>query len=489
VQVFADAHGTTVHLAERECSLQRRHQKVIEEAPAPLLTAHADGESLRARLGEAAVQAAASVGYVGAGTVEFLVSDENPDEFFFMEMNTRLQVEHPVSEEVVRVAGQQQDFVELQVRVAAGEPLGFTQEDVTVSGAAVEARVYAEDPANGFLPSTGQVLTFVAPQGEGVRVDSLLQGEDPDCQPEVTGFYDPMIAKVITRGADRAEALDRLDAALKDTVLTGVTSNLAWLRHLASLPEVREGRLTTTLIDGMDDWSAPELDEDTLTAAAGALAAAGADTAEEAEARQTFSRPRGGHGAWAAGDAWRAAGAPAPSLSIEADGVCRSVRPAAVVAEDADGHGVATGSGESGSPAQGSPGPAADAAQILVHPADPRTAWVRRDGFTWRVHRQSRAERLEAARSAAAARRVPEGAGSPESRTPMPGTVVAVHVATGDRVEAGAHLADVEAMKMEHPITAALAGTVTVHVAVGDSVPAQGLVASIEPDAAADTAG
>ncbi|WIK82475.1 biotin carboxylase N-terminal domain-containing protein [Micrococcus lylae] len=474
VQVFADSLGTTVHLAERECSLQRRHQKVIEEAPAPLLTAHADGEALRARLGDAAVQAATSVGYVGAGTVEFLVSDDNPDEFFFMEMNTRLQVEHPVSEEVVRVRGEQQDFVELQVRVAAGEPLGFVQEDVTVEGAAVEARVYAEDPANGFLPSTGQVLTFVAPQGEGVRVDSLMHVEDPDSQPEVIGFYDPMIAKVITRGADRAEAMERLDAALKDTVLTGVTSNLAWLRHLAALPEVRQGRLTTTMIHGMDEWSAPELDADTLAAAAGALAEVDVDTAHEGAARQTFARPRGGHGAWAAGDAWRSVGAPAPTLSVEVDGVRHSISPVPVVAEEADEHGAATDA----------PEPAVDAAEILVHPADPRTAWVRRDGFTWRVHRQTRAERLESARSAAAARLVPEGAGSPEARTPMPGTVVAVHVATGDRVEAGEHLADVEAMKMEHPITAALAGTVTVHVSQGDSVPAQGLVATVEPDAA-----
>ncbi|PZQ78947.1 MAG: acetyl/propionyl-CoA carboxylase subunit alpha, partial [Micrococcus luteus] len=258
VQVFADAHGATVHLGERECSLQRRHQKVIEEAPAPLLTGLAHGAELRERLGRAAVDAAVSVGYRGAGTVEFLVSDENPDEFFFMEMNTRLQVEHPVSEEVVRVRGQRLDFVELQLRIAAGGPLGFAQEDVTLDGAAVEARVYAEDPANGFLPSTGPVLRWREPAGEGVRVDTLLLPSRPaeerafgsgpqtgpaagavdpvdvdGAQPEITGFYDPMIAKLIARGADRAEALDRLDAALADTVLFGVRSNLGWLRELA----------------------------------------------------------------------------------------------------------------------------------------------------------------------------------------------------------------------------------------------------------------
>ncbi|MBN6768817.1 biotin carboxylase N-terminal domain-containing protein, partial [Micrococcus luteus] len=309
VQVFADAHGATVHLGERECSLQRRHQKVIEEAPAPLLTGLAHGAELRERLGRAAVDAAVSVGYRGAGTVEFLVSDENPDEFFFMEMNTRLQVEHPVSEEVVRVRGQRLDFVELQLRIAAGEPLGFAQEDVSLDGAAVEARVYAEDPANGFLPSTGPVLRWREPAGEGVRVDTLLLPSRPaeerafgsvltirdddgalweglaapdSAQPEITGFYDPMIAKLIARGADRAEALDRLDAALADTVLFGVCSNLGWLRELAARADVRAGRLTTELIDGLEAWTAPALPEDLAALAAEALA----DVSEDAAAAE-----------------------------------------------------------------------------------------------------------------------------------------------------------------------------------------------------------
>ncbi|WP_283111278.1 acetyl-CoA carboxylase biotin carboxylase subunit [Micrococcus luteus] len=320
VQVFADAHGATVHLGERECSLQRRHQKVIEEAPAPLLTGLAHGAELRERLGRAAVDAAVSVGYRGAGTVEFLVSDENPDEFFFMEMNTRLQVEHPVSEEVVRVRGQRLDFVELQLRIAAGEPLGFAQEDVTLDGAAVEARVYAEDPANGFLPSTGPVLRWREPAGEGVRVDTLLLPSRPTeerafgsgpatavgavdpvdvdgAQPEITGFYDPMIAKLITRGADRTEALERLDAALADTVLFGVRSNLGWLRELAARTDVRTGRLTTELIDGLEAWTAPALPEDLAALAAEALA----DVSEDAAAAERR----------AAGTAWagRTAGA------------------------------------------------------------------------------------------------------------------------------------------------------------------------------------
>ena len=482
VQVFADAHGATVHLGERECSLQRRHQKVIEEAPAPLLTGLAHGAELRERLGRAAVDAAVSVGYRGAGTVEFLVSDENPDEFFFMEMNTRLQVEHPVSEEVVRVRGQRLDFVELQLRIAAGGPLGFAQEDVTLDGAAVEARVYAEDPANGFLPSTGPVLRWREPAGEGVRVDTLLlpsQGEErafgtvltirddegalweglaaPDgAQPEITGFYDPMIAKLIARGADRAEALDRLDAALADTVLFGVRSNLGWLRELAAREDVRTGRLTTELIDGLEAWTAPALPEDLAALAAEALA----DVSEDAAAAEH----RAAGTAWARADGWRGAGAPQPGMRVrvgDEDRILTAPAADAEVDEDA--------------------GALAGVNLLAGDPRDPRSAWLHRDGAAWQVRRLTRAEVVEAARAAAAARRAPAGAASPEARTPMPGTVVAVSVATGDTVAAGQELAVVEAMKMEHPVTAAVAGVVTVHVAEGDAVAAQALIAVVEP--------
>ncbi|PLA46426.1 acetyl/propionyl/methylcrotonyl-CoA carboxylase subunit alpha [Micrococcus luteus] len=482
VQVFADAHGATVHLGERECSLQRRHQKVIEEAPAPLLTGLAHGAELRERLGRAAVDAAMSVGYRGAGTVEFLVSDENPDEFFFMEMNTRLQVEHPVSEEVVRVRGQRLDFVELQLRIAAGEPLGFAQEDVTLDGAAVEARVYAEDPANGFLPSTGPVLRWREPAGEGVRVDTLLlpaQGEErafgsvltirddegalweglaaPDgAQPEITGFYDPMIAKLIARGADRAEALDRLDAALADTVLFGVRSNLGWLRELAAREDVQAGRLTTELIDGLEAWTAPALPEDLTALAAEALA----DVSEDAAAAER----RAAGTAWARADGWRGIGAPQPGMRVrvgDEDRILTAPAADAEVDEDA--------------------GALAGVNLLAGDPRDPRSAWLHRDGAAWQVRRLTRAEVVEAARAAAAARRAPAGAASPEARTPMPGTVVAVSVDTGDTVAAGQELAVVEAMKMEHPVTAAVAGVVTVHVAEGDSVAAQTLIAVVEP--------
>ncbi|WP_131757887.1 acetyl-CoA carboxylase biotin carboxylase subunit, partial [Actinomadura fibrosa] len=234
IQVFADAHGNAVHLGERECSLQRRHQKIVEEAPSPLLDAAA-----RERMGAAAVAAARAVGYVGAGTVEYIVSADRPDEFFFMEMNTRLQVEHPVTELVTGL-----DLVELQLRVAAGAPLPFAQDGVRLGGHAIEARVYAEDPARGFLPTGGRVLALNEPDVPGVRVDSGL-----DTATEVGGSYDPMLAKVIVHGADRAEALHRLDRALASYTLLGVPTNVAFLRALLRHPDVVSGDLDTGLVE------------------------------------------------------------------------------------------------------------------------------------------------------------------------------------------------------------------------------------------------
>ncbi|WP_019694669.1 acetyl-CoA carboxylase biotin carboxylase subunit, partial [Mycobacterium avium] len=234
VQILADAHGNVVHLGERECSLQRRHQKVIEEAPSPLL----DPET-RARIGAAACNTARSVDYVGAGTVEFIVSADRPDEFFFMEMNTRLQVEHPVTEAVTGL-----DLVEWQLRVAAGEKLVFAQDDIELRGHAIEARVYAEDPARGFLPTGGRVLGVFEPSGDGVRVDSsLLPGT------VVGSDYDPMLSKVIAHGADRDEALARLDRALSHTAILGVQTNVEFLRFLLADERVRAGDLDTALLD------------------------------------------------------------------------------------------------------------------------------------------------------------------------------------------------------------------------------------------------
>ncbi|WP_353707173.1 biotin carboxylase N-terminal domain-containing protein [Cellulosimicrobium sp. ES-005] len=240
VQVLADTHGTVVHLGERECSLQRRHQKVVEEAPSPLLTAEQ-----RARMGEAACEVARSVGYVGAGTVEFLVPAARPDEFFFIEMNTRLQVEHPVTEMVTGL-----DLVALQLRVAAGAPLGVAQDDVVLRGHAVEARLYAESPERGFLPATGSVLVYDddgVPAGPGaspLRLDSGISAGAV-----VGGHYDPMLAKAVAWGESRDEAVDRLDGLLARTVVLGVETNTAFLRSLLADGDVRAGRLDTGLID------------------------------------------------------------------------------------------------------------------------------------------------------------------------------------------------------------------------------------------------
>ncbi|MGA4779321.1 biotin carboxylase N-terminal domain-containing protein [Cellulosimicrobium sp. AB352] len=240
VQVLADTHGTVVHLGERECSLQRRHQKVVEEAPSPLLTAEQ-----RARMGEAACEVARSVGYVGAGTVEFLVPAASPDEFFFIEMNTRLQVEHPVTEMVTGL-----DLVALQLRVAAGEPLGLAQSDVVLRGHAVEARLYAESPERGFLPATGSVRVYDdgdAPAGPGaspLRLDSGISAGAV-----VGGHYDPMLAKAVAWGETRDEAVERLDGLLARTVVLGVETNTAFLRSLLADDDVRAGRLDTGLID------------------------------------------------------------------------------------------------------------------------------------------------------------------------------------------------------------------------------------------------
>ena len=245
IQVLADAHGRVAHLGERECSLQRRHQKIIEESPSPLLT-----PERREAMGRAAIEAARSVGYVGAGTIEFIVpgtadapaaADDDSFEFFFMEMNTRLQVEHPVTELVYGL-----DLVEWQLRVAAGERLPFPADAVPAAagGHAVEARVYAEDPARGFLPTGGQVLALREPAGPHVRVDSGLAPGTA-----VTSAYDPMLSKVIAWGPDRPSALRRLDAALAATVILGVATNVSYLRTLLTAPDVQAGRLDTGLAE------------------------------------------------------------------------------------------------------------------------------------------------------------------------------------------------------------------------------------------------
>ena len=233
VQVFGDMHGNVVHLFERECSVQRRHQKIIEETPSPLLT-----PELREKMGEAAVRAAKAVGYYNAGTVEFIF-DPDLSSFFFLEMNTRLQVEHPVTELVTGL-----DLVHLQIRIANGEPLPFQQSDLTQRGHAIECRIYAEDPASGFLPSTGKLLQFIEPRGPGIRVDSgYTMGSD------VTHFYDPLLAKLIVYGESRDLAVQRMQAALKDFVVHGVVTNIDFLQSVLSHPDFKNGQVTTQWVE------------------------------------------------------------------------------------------------------------------------------------------------------------------------------------------------------------------------------------------------
>lgn len=285
IQVMADAHGNVVHLGERECSLQRRHQKIVEEAPSVLLD-----KATRAAMGEAAVQAARSCGYRGAGTVEFIVSGGDPSSYYFMEMNTRLQVEHPVTEFVTGL-----DLVEWQLRVAAGEPLAYRQEDIRLTGHAVEARLCAEDPSRGFLPSGGRVLALREPQGDGVRSDSgLSEGT------EVGSLYDPMLSKVIAYGPDRATALRRLRAALADTVTLGVPTNAGFLRRLLAHPAVVAGELDTGLVEREADGLVPtEVPEEVYEAAAAVRLDALAPRAEGWT--DPFSVPSG----WRMGGQWR----------------------------------------------------------------------------------------------------------------------------------------------------------------------------------------
>ncbi len=238
-QIFGDQHGHLVHLFERECSTQRRYQKIIEETPSPLLT-----PELRKQMGEAAVAAAKAVNYFNAGTIEFIF-DPLLSSFFFLEMNTRLQVEHPITELTTGL-----DLVQWQIRVAAGERFPYSQEQLTQRGHAIECRVYAEDPANGFLPSTGKLLQFIEPRGPGIRVDSGFRAGD-----EVTHFYDPLLAKLIVFGESRESAIQKMQAALRDFVVHGVTSNVDFMQDVLSHKDFMSGNVSTKWVENNFNWS------------------------------------------------------------------------------------------------------------------------------------------------------------------------------------------------------------------------------------------
>ncbi len=255
-QVLADDHGNVVHLFERECSVQRRHQKIIEETPSPLLD-----DEIRERMGAAAVAAAAAVNYRNAGTIEFIV-DPDSRAFYFLEMNTRLQVEHPITEMVVGL-----DLVQWQIRVAAGDALLFHQSDLRQRGHAIECRLYAEDPANHFLPATGKILRFIEPKGPGVRVDTGITTGD-----EVSLYYDPLLAKLIVHAEDRPAAIRKMRGALDGTVLLGITTNWRFLQDVLAHPAFGAGSVHTAWIDReFTEWEAPQCDLPPEVLAAAAL--------------------------------------------------------------------------------------------------------------------------------------------------------------------------------------------------------------------------
>jgi 3-methylcrotonyl-CoA carboxylase alpha subunit len=436
-QVFGDASGHVIHLNERDCSLQRRHQKVIEEAPAPGMT-----PELRAEMGCAAVEAARAIGYVGAGTVEFIASAEprlKSGGFWFMEMNTRLQVEHPVTEAITGF-----DLVEWQFRVAAGEPLPVRQDEVPLSGHAVEARLYAEDPDRGFLPSPGRIVALDLPHGEGIRVDAGVAAGltvPPD--------YDPMIAKVIAHGATREAALDRLAAALDDTVVIGPHVNTPFLRALVTHPRFRAEKFDTGFIAAhLAELIAVDPVEAMQAAADGVLFLLERERRRLAQraAAASVSWPS----PWAADDGFSLGPPRRLSFAVVVDGDVRQA--------------VATWG--------------ADGVQVRVDAALARhndRIFETGDGVIVAARRPHHVafKRADAAGGAPV--------GEDAARAPMNGKVIAVLVAPGQAVKLGARVAVMEAMKMEHSLAAPRDGTVADVATVGAQVVEGDAVVRLEP--------
>jgi excisionase family DNA binding protein len=406
VQVLFDGHGNGIQLGERDCSIQRRHQKILEETPSPAVDAE-----LRGRLGEAALALAGAVGYVSAGTCEFLVDDRG--EPVFLEMNTRLQVEHPVTELVTG-----RDLVEDQLRIAAGEPLDSGAAGLAPGGHAIEVRLYAEDAENGFLPATGRIEALRWPAGPGIRVDAGVSRGD-----EVTGRFDPMLAKVIAHGATRDEALERLAAALDETVVLGLTTNLRFLRWLIRQPVVRQGEARIDTLDRIwppDDWTQrTSIPDEAWAAAATAL------------------HSDDGEDPWRGG--WRLN--QPKSILLEAGEEQRAV----AVAPSADP-------------------PSADPSTAIVRVGE--TAFVDVAGLSVAFRIAPPPDVDRAARAAAA-----HTGGPVELIAPMPGSVLAVHAAAGESVAAGDPVVTLEAMKMEHAVVAPIEGRVAdLRVATGEQV-------------------
>jgi acetyl/propionyl-CoA carboxylase alpha subunit len=432
VQVLADARGNVVHLFERDCSTQRRHQKVLEEAPAPGLS-----DTARTVLLDSAVALARQVGYENAGTVEFLVAGgPGAEQVYFLEMNTRLQVEHPVTEAVVTVAGRPLDLVDLQLAVAAGAPLPFTQEQVRCAGHAVEARVYAEDAFNGFLPQAGRAESVRwSPRA---RVDAALESGS-----EVSTAYDPMLGKIIASGPTREAARRALVTALDDTAILGLTTNLGFLRALAASDAFRDGEIDTAWLDRNPDAIRPPENDMPLVLAAWALARSAGSEGDVVD-RTHMLRPIHHTSPFGLADGWRVAGPPATvKVELLVDGEEVDLE---VGAADVDGYRV--------QPVAADEGVLRLEVDGLVHEASllvtPDQVHVAHLGHTFTFGR---------ADAFGLARRTVVSDGTVTA--PMPGTVLSVAVAEGDPVEEGQLLGVMEAMKMELTLTAPFAGTVT----------------------------
>ncbi|GAA4423638.1 acetyl/propionyl/methylcrotonyl-CoA carboxylase subunit alpha [Acidovorax lacteus] len=440
IQVFGDTHGNVVYLFERDCSVQRRHQKVLEEAPAPGMT-----PALRQQMGEAAVAAAKAVHYVGAGTVEFIVEQpggyDRPDQmkFYFMEMNTRLQVEHPVTEAITGL-----DLVEWQLRVASGEPLPLKQEDLRIHGHAIEARICAENPDNQFLPATGTLAVYRKPactsfERGNVRVDDGVREGDA-----ISPFYDSMVAKLIVHGDTREQALARLDEALAQTRIVGLATNVQFLRHVARSASFAQARLDTALIQ-REQAVLFQQEPVGLPLAAAAVVAQTLQAERTQETADPFSRR----------DGWRSHGRTQRRFAFrfqdaEVHAVLTYGRPAALHLRVGEGDAAVQGALQFEALSDGG---------LLLEFAGERTrAWVHAQGEVDHVFTPRGATRIEAIDLLAHAGDTQAEGG--RLTAPMPGKVVSFAVQAGDTVRKGQPLAVMEAMKMEHTIAAPADGVV-----------------------------
>jgi acetyl/propionyl-CoA carboxylase alpha subunit len=432
-QVFGDRHGNIIHLGERECSIQRRHQKVIEESPSPALTAE-----LRRQMGDTAVAAARAINYSNAGTVEFLLAGDG--NFYFLEMNTRLQVEHPVTEMVAGI-----DLVEWQIRVAEGEPLPLAQDEVKSKGHAIEARLYAEDPASQFLPASGRIQLWREPAGDGIRVESGIRAGD-----EISIHYDPMLAKIIAFGEQRDIAVRRLARALRATRLLGMANNLSFLYDLVSHPSFRAGEMSTEFVtDHFPAWQPPESDRPAMLLAIALACHLSTGKPNPAgywrnnpNRRQRYRFQPAPEGEHLEMELVPVAGQD-QVYEITFAGTNSNVKVA-----EYDGH-----------------------HWNLEMDGYRRTFDIVHEGNTWWVQCGIASLTLQAVSLLPEPGPVAGARGS--LRAPMPGSVLAVLVEVGQRVEKGQALMKLEAMKMEHTIRAAAAGVIeAIYYTPGDTVEA-----------------